>query len=151
MTGSGLTVLLIAVAASAVSDLCVGKIYNFIVMPALAGGILLRILEAPRDLPIVLTGIIMTYLLLLPFWKMGGLGAGDIKLLAAILPYMGIGWYCTCFVLSIAIAAVISIILLFSYRDFTRRIHMAVPIGISVMLCLLLQQFITQSPIQFYL
>ena len=148
MTENGQTILLIMAAASAASDLSTGKIYNFVVLPALAGGFGILIAEAPQSVPALLTAVILTFLLLYPLWKAGGLGAGDIKLFAAMVPYLGIGWYLTCAALSFLIAAVFSIIILLVHRDPSRKVHLAVPVGISVMLCLLLRQFGIQSPIQ---
>lgn len=148
MTISGQTILIMSVTAAAASDLCAGKVYNFLVLPALAGGILIAGLEVPHSIPVILLAVLLTHLLLFPFWKAGGIGAGDIKLFSSIIPFLGVSWYLTCFVLSFIIAALVSIVVLLIYRDFSRRIHLAVPIGISVMLCLLLWQLGIQSPIQ---
>ena len=85
-------------------------------------------------------------LFLFPFWKAGGLGAGDIKLLMALAPLMGPRWFLFGIVLSFLIGAGISAFLLIRYRDLSRTVHFAVPIGISVVLCLLLEQLGIQSP-----
>ena len=47
------------------------------------------------------------------------------------------------------IGAVISAFMLIRYRDLSRTVHFAVPIGISVALCLLLEQLSVQSPFLF--
>ena len=86
---------------------------------------------------------------LFPFWKIGGLGAGDIKMLMALVPYMGVRWFFFSIILSFLIGAVISAFLLIRYRDLSRTVHFAVPIGISVVLCLLLEQLSVQSPFLF--
>ena len=62
---------------------------------------------------------------------------------------MGVQWYIVSFILSFLIGAVISAILLIRYRDPSRTVHFAVPVGISAVLCLLLEQLGIQSPALF--
>ena len=64
----------------------------------------------------------------------------------ALAPLMGPRWFLFGIVLSFLIGAGISAVLLIRYRDLSRTVHFAVPIGISVMLCLLLEQLGIQSP-----
>ncbi len=146
MTEGGRAVLVLFVTASAASDLRRGRIYNFLTFPTLAAGFLLLVLNTPNEVPPVLGVMAATLFFLFPFWKAGGLGAGDIKLLMALAPFMGPGWFLFGTVLSFLIGAGISAFLLIRYRDLSRTVHFAVPIGISVMLCLLLEQFGIQSP-----
>ena len=89
MTEGGRTVLILFVTAAAASDLRWGRIYNFLTLPTLAAGLLLLMMNTPEELPPMLGVIAATLLLLFPFWKAGGLGAGDIKLLMALAPFMG--------------------------------------------------------------
>ena len=93
MTEGGRTVLILFVTAAAASDLRWGRIYNFLTLPTLAAGLLLLMMNTPEELPPMLGVIAATLLLLFPFWKAGGLGAGDIKLLMALAPFMGPGWF----------------------------------------------------------
>ena len=146
MTEGGRAVLVLFVTASAASDLRRGRIYNFLTFPTLAAGFLLLVLNTPNEVPPVLGVMAATLFFLFPFWKAGGLGAGDIKLLMALAPFMGPGWFLFGTVLSFLIGAGISAFLLIRYRDLSRTVHFAVPIGISVMLCLLLEQLGIQSP-----
>ena len=146
MTEGGRAVLVLFVTAAAASDLRRGRIYNFLTFPTLAAGFLLLVLNTPNEVPPVLGVMAATLFFLFPFWKAGGLGAGDIKLLMALAPFMGPGWFLFGTVLSFLIGAGISAFLLIRYRDLSRTVHFAVPIGISVMLCLLLEQFGIQSP-----
>ena len=146
MTEGGRAVLVLFVTASAASDLRRGRIYNFLTFPTLAAGLLLLVLNTPNEVPSVLGVMAATLFFLFPFWKAGGLGAGDIKLLMALAPFMGPGWFLFGIVLSFLIGAGISAVLLIRYRDLSRTVHFAVPIGISVMLCLLLEQLGIQSP-----
>ena len=146
LTEGGRAVLVLFVTASAASDLRRGRIYNFLTFPTLAAGFLLLIVNKPQEIPQVLGAAAAALLFLFPFWKAGGLGAGDIKLLMALAPLMGPRWFLLGIVLSFLIGAGISAFLLIRYRDLSRTVHFAVPIGISVMLCLLLEQLGIQSP-----
>ena len=146
MTEGGRTVLILFVTAAAASDLRRGKVWNFLTFPTLAAGLWLLAYSAPEQIASVLGAMAAVFLLLFPFWRGGGLGAGDIKLLIALAPLMGAGWFLFNIVLSFLIGAVISAVLLIRYRDLSRTVHLAVPIGISVMLCLLLEQVGIQSP-----
>ncbi len=149
MTDGGRTVLILFVTAAVASDLRRGRVYNFLTFPTLAAGLWLLAVNAPQEISPVLGAAVATLFFLLPFWRAGGLGAGDIKLLLALAPLMGAGWFLFCIVLSFLIGAVISAILLIRYRDLSRTVHFAVPVGISVMLCLLLEQLGIQSPTLF--
>jgi prepilin peptidase CpaA len=146
LTEGGRAVLVLFVTAAAASDLRRGRIYNFLTFPTMAAGVLLLMLNTPQEIPPVLGAMTAAMLLLFPFWKAGGLGAGDIKLLMALAPLMGPRWFLFGIVLSFLIGAGISAVLLIRYRDLSRTVHFAVPIGISVMLCLLLEQLGIQSP-----
>ena len=110
------------------------------------GGLWLLAVSAPEEIPSAAGAMFLTLFFLFPFWRGGGLGAGDIKLLIALAPLMGAGWFLFSIILSFLIGAVISAVLLIRYRDLSRTVHFAVPIGISVMLCLLLEQVGIQSP-----
>ena len=146
LTEGGRTVLILFVTAAAASDLRAGRIRNILILPSLLGGLGLLAISAPGDIPSVLGAMLLTFLFLFPFWRGGGLGAGDIKFLMALVPFMGVRWYLYAVIISFLIGAVISAYLLIRDRDRTRTIHFAVPVGISVMLCLLLEQVGIQSP-----
>ena len=109
MTEGGRAVLVLFVTASAASDLRRGRIYNFLTFPTLAAGFLLLVLNTPNEVPPVLGVMAATLFFLFPFWKAGGLGAGDIKLLMALAPFMGPGWFLFGTVLSFLIGAGISL------------------------------------------
>ena len=145
MTEGGRIILLFFAAAAAGSDIRRGKISNFLILLMLAAGIGWRMVCAPESLPGIAGAMALTLAVLVPFWRPGGLGAGDIKLLAALVPFLGVQWYIVSIILSFLIGAVFSAVLLIRYRDLSRTIHFAVPVCISVTLCLLLQQLGIQS------
>ena len=80
------------------------------VPPTLAAGLLLLVMNTPEELLPVLGAMTAALLFLFPFWKTGGLGAGDIKLLMALAPLMGPRWFLFGTVLSFLIGAGISAI-----------------------------------------
>ena len=145
MTEGGRAVLALFVTAAAATDLYAGRIRNILVLPSMAVGLLLLAISAPGEIPSVLGAMLLTFLFLFPFWRGGGLGAGDIKFLMALVPFMGVRWYLYAVIISFLIGAVFSAVLLIRYRDLSRTVHFAVPVCISVMLCLLLQQLGIQS------
>ena len=145
MTEGGRLALLAFTAAAALSDLCRGKISNAQILIMLAAGVGWQVIGTPDQIPNVAAAMALTLILLLPFWQLGGLGAGDIKLLMVLVPFLGVQWYIVSFVFSFLIGAVFSAVLLIRYRDLSRTIHFAVPVCISVTLCLLLQQLEIQS------
>ena len=149
MTEGGRAVLLLFVTAAAASDLRWGRIFNFLTITSLAGGFWLLVIQAPQEIPGVLGAMMILIVFLFPFWKRGGFGAGDIKMLMALIPYMGVRWFFVSFILSFLIGAVIAAFILIRDRDLSRTVHFAVPIGISVVLCLLLEQIPVQSPFHF--
>ena len=145
MTEGGRLALLALMAAAALSDLCRGKISNVQILLMLAAGVGWRVICTPDQIPNVAAAMAISLALLFPFWQMGGLGAGDIKLLMVLVPFLGVQWYIVSFVFSFLVGAVFSAVLLIRYRDLSRTVHFAVPVCISVMLCLLLQQIGIQS------
>lgn len=145
MTEGGRLALLAFTAAAALSDLCRGKISNAQILIMLAAGVGWQVIGTPDQIPNVAAAMALTLILLFPFWQLGGLGAGDIKLLMVLVPFLGVQWYIVSFVFSFLIGAVFSAVLLIRYRDLSRTVHFAVPVCISVMLCLLLQQVGIQS------
>ena len=70
---------------SAATDLYRGKVYNAVTVPGLLAGLAFSVQRAgaPGILD-VFCAVGFTGLVLFPFYKAGGLGAGDIKLLAAL-------------------------------------------------------------------
>ncbi len=122
--------------AAVLTDLSKGKIYNILVFPAMAAGVLLHIWsEGISAFPHILLSLLVPFLLLLPFWLLGsrGIAAGDIKLFMAISTLMDLSSFFTVFALAFGIGAVISVFVLLKTHDFRRHIHFALPIGISVL------------------
>ena len=89
---SGNTVLVFLTGISAMTDLIRGKIYNAVTVPGLLIGIVFSARRAgAAGILEVLCAAVFTIVVLSPFRKAGGLGAGDVKLLAAVSAFMPSG------------------------------------------------------------
>ena len=122
-------------AVSAATDLYCGRVYNFITVPGLCLGILLAAQNAgAAGILDVLCAAGFTILILFPFYRAGGLGAGDIKLLAAISAFLPAQTYLCCFAGAFVIGAVLGVLRLLLSRGETHTMHFAVPVALSVLL-----------------
>ena len=134
MTEGGRAVLVLFVTAAAASDLRRGRIYNFLTLPTLAAGLLLLVMNTPEELLPVLGAMTAALLFLFPFWKTGGLGAGDIKLLAAVSGFLPSEEYLLCFAGAFAIGAAYGAARLLWTRGRVHTVHFAVPVAASVLM-----------------
>jgi prepilin peptidase CpaA len=124
-------------AVSAATDLFCGKVYNKITIPGLCLGTLLAAHQSGAEgLLDVLCAAGFTVMLLIPFYRAGGLGAGDIKLLAAVSAFMPGKAYLCCFAGAFLIGLAAGIARLLITRGKEHTIHFAVPVAISVLLYL---------------
>ncbi|MDO5476461.1 MAG: A24 family peptidase [Eubacteriales bacterium] len=122
-------------AGSAVTDLYCGKVLNVVTVPALCLGILLSILQAGAvGILELLCAAGFTVLVLFPFYRAGGLGAGDIKLMAAVSVFMPAESFLCCFAASFALGAAAGILQLILSKGKRHMVHFAVPIAVSVLL-----------------
>jgi len=76
--------LVTLVIASAATDVRSRRIYDAFTFPAMLAGILLSLLDGPADALGALGGLAAGSLVLYPFYRIGGMGMGDLKLMAAI-------------------------------------------------------------------
>jgi prepilin peptidase CpaA len=124
-------------AVSAATDLCCGKVYNIVTVPGICLGVFLAVQQyGAVGLLDILFAAGFTLMLLLPFYRAGGLGAGDIKLLTAVSAFMPGKAYLCCFAGAFFIGAAAGIIRLFMTRGSGHTVHFALPVALSVMLYL---------------
>lgn len=120
---------------SAITDLFRGKIYNTVTVPGLLLGIVFTARRAGASgILEVLCAAVFTIIVLSPFRRAGGLGAGDVKLLAAVAAFMPSGEYLRCFAGAFLIGACIGIVRLMGSRGKDHTLHFAVPVAASVFL-----------------
>jgi prepilin peptidase CpaA len=91
MTSSGMLLLLLPFLAIAVAtDLHSRKIPNVLVGFMLASGLVLHLLLfGAVGLAASAAGVVVGFLILVPLYALGGMGAGDVKLLAAAGSFLG--------------------------------------------------------------
>lgn len=124
-------------ASSAATDLYCGKVLNIVTLPGLGLGILLAVQrEGPAGVLDVLCAAGFTLLVLYPFYTAGGLGAGDIKLLAAVSAFMPAGSYLRCFAGAFVLGAAAGLVRLAVTKGRGHTLHFAVPVAASVLLYL---------------
>ena len=79
------TIVLIAVTlTAAVTDATRGKVYNWLTYPAAVAGLVLSIVAAPPALLESIVGLGLGLLLFGVLRRIGKMGAGDVKLMAAV-------------------------------------------------------------------
>lgn len=98
------------------------KIKNFITLPAAFLGLVLNFLEqGPCGLLVSLKGWIIPVLLLIVLYRINVMGAGDIKLFAAIGAVMGLPFVLYSFVFTIYIGGVVAVIILIKRNQLLNR------------------------------
>ena len=97
----------VGVLVAAVTDLWKFKVYNLLTLPLLLSGLLYYALV--RGLPGLeasALGALFGFLVLLPFYLLGGMGGGDVKLMAAVGAWLGLPLtFCVFIVSSLAAGA----------------------------------------------
>ena len=131
----GNTALACLTGVSAATDVLTGKVYNAVTVTGLlfGAGFSLRRGGAAGLLE-VLCAAAFTVVALWPFYRAGGLGAGDIKLLAAVSSFMTTGEYLRCFAGAFVIGACLGLLRLAATKGKQHRMHFAVPVAASVFL-----------------
>jgi prepilin peptidase CpaA len=81
-------VVLVAVLVAAVTDVWKFKVYNALTLPLLASGLLYHGFRA--ELGDSALGLLFGFVALVPLYIVGGMGAGDVKLMAAVGAWLGI-------------------------------------------------------------
>ena len=88
--GTVYLILFIALAAAAFIDLRTGKIPNWITLPTTATGLVFHtVMNGANGLAYSANGLATGFALLILLYAMGGLGAGDVKLVAAAGSFLG--------------------------------------------------------------
>ncbi|MDO5131677.1 MAG: A24 family peptidase [Eubacteriales bacterium] len=131
----GTTALACLTGVSAATDLLKGKIYNAVTVTGLLFGVGFSLQRGgAAGLLEVLCAVAFTVMALWPFYRAGGLGAGDIKLLAAVSSFMTSEEYLRCFAGAFVIGACLGLVRLAGTGGKQHKVHFAVPVAASVFL-----------------
>jgi prepilin peptidase CpaA len=106
-------VVLVAALIAAVTDVWKFKVYNALTLPLLASGLIYHaVVGGWYGLGNSAVGMVFGFAILLVFYTMGGMGAGDVKLMAAIGAWLGMPMTFYVFVASALAGGVYAIALL---------------------------------------
>jgi prepilin peptidase CpaA len=86
-TAVPVTIVFAAVLVAAVTDIWKFKVYNALTLPLLATGLIYHGFR--YEITDSLLGILFGFAALVPLYIVGGMGAGDVKLMAAVGAWLG--------------------------------------------------------------
>ncbi|MCM3602697.1 A24 family peptidase [Robertmurraya korlensis] len=116
------TVLLITLAISLYTDIRERRILNKVTLPATIAGFIFYSFDLGlQGLLYSLTGFVVGFLMLLIPYLLGGMGAGDVKLMAAIGALTGAAFTLQSFFYTAIIGGIISAILILKNRGIWRK------------------------------
>jgi prepilin peptidase CpaA len=106
-------VVLVATLIAAVTDVWKFKVYNLLTLPVMVSGLLYHgIVGGWAGLGSSALGLAFGFAVLLVFYAMGGMGSGDVKLMAAIGAWLGIQLTFWVFIASALAGGVYAVVLL---------------------------------------
>lgn len=115
-------ILFFILAVAAITDLLFDKIYNEWILIAIATGLSYAVWQDGSDgLIRALMSMTVPILLLYPLFMIGGLGAGDIKLLAAAGCFLTVKETVLCLSISFFLGAILSLWKMAAERNFWQR------------------------------
>lgn len=110
-------VVLVAVAITAVTDVWKFKVYNALTLPLLFSGLIYNgFTGGTSGLVASLVGALFGFGVLLTFYLTGGMGAGDVKLMAGVGAWLGMPQTYYVFIISSFAAGVYALYLVFAHR-----------------------------------
>ena len=127
-------ILMTLLSGSALTDLWRNKIYNAWILPGMLVGLVISVYQGGlQGLWTSAVSMIVSLGILLPVYFLNGIGAGDVKLFAAVAAFLSVQAIITCIIFSFLIGGLFSIPVILTKRNLKQTIHFAVPILISVL------------------
>lgn len=115
-------ILFLILIVAVITDLLFDKIYNEWILLAMAAGLSHAVWKGGSDgLVCALLSMAVPILLLYPLFMIGGLGAGDIKLLAAAGCFLTIKETFLCLGMSFFLGAILSLLKMAAEKNFLQR------------------------------
>jgi prepilin peptidase CpaA len=119
-------VVLMAVIAAGVTDVRSFRIPNFLTLPlAISGAVFHVVVHGPTGLQNSILGLLFGGLVLMLLYLTGGVGAGDVKLLAAVGAWLGVPTIVYVFVVAALAGSLYSFALLFAQGRLTSAVTTA--------------------------
>jgi prepilin peptidase CpaA len=110
-------VVTMATLVSAVTDLWKFKVYNVLTVPVLVSGLIYHaIVGGTSEFSDSLTGALFGFGILIAPYIMGGMGAGDVKLMAAVGAWLGFPLTYQVFIASSIAAGIYALVLILMSR-----------------------------------
>lgn len=117
-------ILLLLLLAAVLMDFLYDKIFNGWIITGIFIGLFCRILESGWSVTYYAGAtILLSFCLLYPIYKIGALGAGDVKLFLMTGSFVTVKWQLYCMGISFAIGALFSIGKMISEENFKERIQ----------------------------
>jgi prepilin peptidase CpaA len=109
-------VILVASLIAAVTDVTRFKVYNLLTLPLILGGLVYHGIEG-GELGLLgsLFGLLLGAGILLLFYLLGGMGAGDVKFMAAVGAWLGLPMTLYVFIAAALTAGIYAIVLILVY------------------------------------
>jgi prepilin peptidase CpaA len=109
-------VALVAALIAAVTDITRFKVYNLLTLPLLVAGLVYHgMMGGPGGLAMSVVGMVLGAAILLVFYVMGGMGAGDVKLMAALGAWLGLPAIFYVFLASALAAGAYALVMMVAY------------------------------------
>ena len=126
------TILSIAITfVGAATDLRRGKVYNWLTYPAALGGLALSFVIAPPSPIQSIAGLGVALLLFGTLRKVGRMGAGDVKLMAAIGALQGPAFVLYAGFYTVVVAGIAAVLLLAANRRLVPTLRWAASLAVS--------------------
>ncbi len=126
-------ILFLVLTVAAITDLLFDKIYNEWLLGAMAAGLCYAVWkDGAAGLLRALVSMTIPFALLYPLFIIGGLGAGDVKLLSVAGCFLTIKESIWCLGLSFLLGAAISLLKMAVERNFLERMKYFLSYGVDV-------------------
>jgi Flp pilus assembly protein protease CpaA len=116
-----LAVIGVGLCVAAVTDLWSFKVHNLLTLPLLLSGLLYHLaVHGGPGLTASLQGAAFGLLVLFPFHLMGGIGGGDVKLMAAVGAWLGLPLTFSVFIVSSLATGIYAVALIVAHGQWRR-------------------------------
>lgn len=131
------SLLITMVSGSAFTDILKKRIYNVWLAICLLAGIAVAFATDPSSVKERFMAFLLILSVLIPVYMLGGIGAGDVKLLTVAAFFLGIQDAVLCTGLSFIVGFILSIPKCVMAKNIRQQIHFAVPVTVSVLIILI--------------